>query len=1106
MIFMSAELSGPSTRRFVLPTALAALLAVGALSAVWRAVVYERHQRERLLRKAVLAAGSIQPALLLRLQGDLSDLERPAYQAIKAQLSTIQAIYPECRFVYLMGRRDAPSGMVFHFADSEPQDSPDYSPPGDEYGEASEKLKRVFSTGLPITEGPLADRWGVWVSALAPVKDPVTGSVIAVLGLDIDARSWRRERWKAAAGPLLIVVLGALWVALAVRCPFFSPDKRLPGPFCVWCRKESRITAIVGIAATALAAHTAYLEGLHRARDRFEGEVEVRARDLQEFLMALSQYHLEGVARLFISSGFITGEEFRLYTQFLVQYPSVVSWVWIPYVADADRHAFESGVRGYFRSDYRIWEYDEAGNPIEARRRTYYLPACYVEPADRHAGLFGFDFASRPMVRDSFRAGSQKHAPFVLSPGSLSFGAFTSSVALIARALWNEGADSPYGYVAAALTGESMKRLLGAAKGGAEFFLIYVSDSRQLLPWARTAEEAGPMPPVNELLRMPEAFAVPAMDAGEGFLLVAVPKRSSFLSQAAKFAGVTGAVGLSLTALLSIIVYVVAGRRDQLEAMVASRTAELRASESSYRGLFNAIRQGIFVQERTGRFLDVNEGAVTMYGYSREELIGRSPECLSAPDRNDLNAIQQRMEAAWQGQTQSFTFWGRRKNGAVFPQETWLNKGHYFGREVLVAIAVDVSERYRMEEERARLEEQLQHAQKMESIGRLAGGVAHDFNNMLQAIVGFADLALLENKEPAVEVYLREIKLSAERSAELTRRLLAFASRQTIRPRRVELNVAVEASILMLNRLVGENVRLSWEPDPHAGVIRIDPSQINQILANLVVNARDALQGDGGSVTVRTGRVTCHTDSFPHPDSRRKLEAIRPLPGEYAYVAVEDTGCGMDESIMSRLFEPFFTTKQRGEGTGLGLATVFGMVKQNEGFISVFSAPGRGTSVFVGFPVVETDEPETGTAAAETPEAVRLVGKTVLLVEDEPAILKFGHECLSRAGMNVLAARTPAEAIEMSDRYTAPIDILLTDVVLPGMNGRELAEHLLRRRPDLVCVYMSGYTSDIIAAHGIVEENIVLIPKPFSAETLLKNLRRALRGQRARAKNGPKTP
>ncbi len=400
----------------------------------------------------------------------------------------------------------------------------------------------------------------------------------------------------------------------------------------------------------------------------------------------------------------------------------------------------------------------------------------------------------------------------------------------------------------------------------------------------------------------------------------------------------------------------------------------------------------------------------------------------------------------------------------------------------VVGHIMDITALKQAEQERELLQEKLNQSQKMESVGRLAGGVAHDFNNMLGVILGHAEL-LLQNVSEADKSRrsLEEIEKAARRSAGLVSQLLAFARKQTIAPRVLDLNDTVSGMLNMLQRLIGENIDLTWIPGTGLWPVSMDPSQVDQVLANLCVNARDAIKGVG-QLTIETANREFNREFCQSHDAY--------LPGQFIMLAVSDDGCGMDTRTIANLFEPFFTTKEIGRGTGLGLATVYGIVSQNNGFIIVESEPGRGSTfrVFIpryaGSPAVSGEKVSTVTAAKGS--------ETILLVEDEPSILEIGRKMLEHLGYRVLAAETPGAALQVAREHAGEIQLLITDVVMPEMNGRDLARNLLSIHPRIRRLFMSGYTADVIAHHGVLDPGVHFMQKPFSLQELAMKVQAAL--------------
>ncbi|HEY5522080.1 MAG TPA: ATP-binding protein [Desulfuromonadaceae bacterium] len=403
-------------------------------------------------------------------------------------------------------------------------------------------------------------------------------------------------------------------------------------------------------------------------------------------------------------------------------------------------------------------------------------------------------------------------------------------------------------------------------------------------------------------------------------------------------------------------------------------------------------------------------------------------------------------------------------------------------REECRAVIIDITERTLAEVEKIKLEDQLQQAQKMESVGRLAGGVAHDFNNILTVIIGYANLALLDvDLSHSLHVHIEEILKAAERSANLTRQLLAFARKQIVVPKVLNLNETVDDMFKLLKRLIGEDIDLNWQPEKGLWSVKVDPSQIDQILANLCVNACDSI-ADVGKITIETGNSVI--------DEGYCADNAGFVTGEYVRLTVSDNGCGMDKETLAHIFEPFFTTKCVGEGTGLGLASVYGAAKQNNGFINVYSEPGVGTTFTIYLPRYMDKGAQVWTEGAEEP--AKCGQETILLVEDEPAILNITMMLLTRQSYTVLAANSPGEAILLAGEHAGKISLLMTDVVMPKMNGRDLAKNLLCFNPHLKLLFMSGYTYDVIAHHGVLDEGMHFIQKPFTMIELAAKVRAVL--------------
>ncbi len=525
---------------------------------------------------------------------------------------------------------------------------------------------------------------------------------------------------------------------------------------------------------------------------------------------------------------------------------------------------------------------------------------------------------------------------------------------------------------------------------------------------------------------------------------------------------------------LTLFVFV-AGLICFFNAALRSAQEGLRRSEINFRSLVTHAPYGVCRCDSSGILLDVNPALVTMLGYETgAELVGQNLANLYSDSQqwfslaDSLRILQKFHGLAADWVRKDRTCINVRLSGRAFRDD---------GSAIFFELfAEDVTER------RA-LEQQLRQAQKMEAVGRLAGGIAHDFNNLLMVISGYSEFLLDRiGPDPALRGPAQEIANAAERATSLTRQLLAFSRKQMLAPKIVDLNGVVTESLKMLTRLIGEDIDLVMVAGAEIGAAKADPGQIEQVIMNLAVNARDAMP-HGGNLTIETANVTLD-------EEYARLHA--PVtPGKYVMLAISDTGVGMDAETQSHIFEPFFTTKGL-KGTGLGLSTVYGIIKQSGGYIWVYSEPGKGTSFRIYLPRVsatgEAIAAEPTVAAAKPEQALG----TILLVEDESSLRRLARQYLENQGYTVLEASDGAAAIEVSNAHSGPIHLLLTDVIMPGMNGRELAHRLSALRPETKVLYMSGYTENAIVHSGTLEEGITLLQKPFTLPTLKAKVREKL--------------
>ena len=512
------------------------------------------------------------------------------------------------------------------------------------------------------------------------------------------------------------------------------------------------------------------------------------------------------------------------------------------------------------------------------------------------------------------------------------------------------------------------------------------------------------------------------------------------------------------------------------ELREAQGRAMLRATEASFATLVEHAPVGIYRSSPEGRFLSVNAAVVRMLGYeSAADVLGLDMARDVYADAAERQRLVERDTYSDRQYDSVEATWKRRDGRLLTVQLSVRAVRNGAGQvEYYETFVRDVTDQ-------RRLQQQVLQSQKMEAVGRLAGGIAHDFNNLLTVITSYSDL-LLEDLAPgdAKRDDLEQVRKAADGAAALTRQLLAFSRQQVVEPRVVSLNTVVEGLQKILRRVIGEDIELTTTLAPDLGAVRADVGQLEQVLMNLAVNARDAMP-TGGRLTVETANV----EHDPDYARDREAAAVR----QFAMLAVSDTGCGMDEATKARIFEPFFTTKEPGKGTGLGLATVYGIVKQAGGFIWVYSEPGQGTSFKSYLPEVDaTGERTTAVAGARAPRGT----ETVLLVEDAAGVRAVTKQVLERQGYVVLEAPDGEAALQLAHRHRGPIHLLLTDVVMPRVSGRELAERLTQVRPDMKVLYASGYTDDSVVRHGILELGTAYLQKPFSPESLARKVRDVL--------------
>jgi PAS domain S-box-containing protein len=567
---------------------------------------------------------------------------------------------------------------------------------------------------------------------------------------------------------------------------------------------------------------------------------------------------------------------------------------------------------------------------------------------------------------------------------------------------------------------------------------------------------------------------------------IVLPLLIGWLRLEGQRAGLYGTeIGLAIFAITTVIAFITlialtARSLNRGHAKQESTALLLKESEEQYRTLFERNPHPMWVYDRaTLAFVEVNDAATEHYGYSREEFLGMTAQDIRPPE--DVAAMMKSIE---ESRAEPYrvehrgVFRHRKKDGTVIHVDIANSRTDFLGREAWLVLATDVTEK-------RSLEAQVLQSQKMESIGQLAGGVAHDFNNILGVITGYAEL--LERRlpdDPRLKKYVHEIAAATQRATGLTRQLLTFSRKQVQLLQVLDLNQVVSGVESMLKRLIGEDITLVNRLASDLGMVTADPGQVEQVLMNLVVNARDALPVRNGRVTVETANVELDEE---YARSRAGVHA-----GAYVMLAVSDNGTGMAPEVLAHLFEPFFTTKEAGRGTGLGLATVHGIVKQSGGHVFVYSEPGRGTTFKIYFPRAKAGEPSTAVPPVRSDAPTGT--ETILLSEDDDALRSIVSEALHAIGYTVLAAQDVSHALDLARTHAAPIHLLITDVVMPVMSGNELAQMVGDIHPEARVLFMSGYTDDAIVRHGVLGPDVPFLQKPFTTHALARKVRSVLDG------------
>lgn len=1044
--------------RWLIPGLLALILFGGYTWMQWSVHRTDGILRANLLDHAVIIARAVSGEPLDVLSFTAEDATRDEFHRICSQMRACAETLG-LRSLYSMALRD---GQIVFGPENLSPDDPYASPPGTVYEEPSPADLEIFKSGKAFVQGPQTDEYGTFITAVVPVFNPRTGGVLLTIGLDLEASEWQAALLRARYEPVLFTVV--LLVILLAGSLIMRSHCRTDSP--LWNRHHAEVAVIATalLTLTCAAARTSH-DAECRLRDQtFRTLAQVQAAGISEKLRNLQNW-IVNLKHFFECSTYVDRSEFERYAEAFTAEHVTRSWVWIPEVRAADTGAFEADARRTGLSGFSIWQRDAQGGREPAGGRDRFYPALYIEPQAGQDNEFGYDWGSDPGRRAAIEETLHTGLPAVaaLEP-CLVLTNKPSGMFIVQSAQ----SATQRGVIAAAFCPEMLLRTYTYRSGepsikiSADLFLIESGKPPRFL--AGSSDKGGPAGLEKDYAGL--SVITPVFLFGQSYALLIHPEPAWLAAHPLRNGWQVGAIGLTLTALLTALIAFLANRPALLEKLVQQRTAELLR-------LSTAIEQSpeaVVITNPDGIIEYVNPSFETISGYSREETVGKTPRILKS-GQYDASLYSNLWETITSGENWKGRLVNKRKSGEFYTEETTIAPVRDADGTITgyVAVKRDITEELATEE-------RFRQSQKMEAVGHLAGGIAHDFNNLLQAILGFSEILLGNFKEETAEHRnIAEIQKAAWRAAEITKQLLAFSRKQPVDRKRIDLNTPVRDAVLLLQLLLGEKIQCHLELEPVLHEVYADHGQLTQIIMNLAINARDAMP-DGGRLTITTENIT-----FEPQAAAGIFEAE---PGSFVCLSITDTGCGMSQEVKDRLFEPFFTTKKVGQGTGLGLAVVYGIVKQNKGWIHVYSEEGLGTTFKVYLPVCEP-------AAQDKPETPSHTER-ILLVEDEEEARNLAIRIMSTAGYKITAVSSAEEALQLFEQEKGLFDLLFSDIILPGKNGVELANTLRIKNQRLPVLLCSGYQNQRQRWNDIDSKGYHFLQKPFTVAGLLNAVHEAI--------------
>ncbi len=1022
----------------------------------------DREMREDLLHEATMLGQTIYPGSIKMLSGSVADLQSPVYQRLKAQLGVVRQNIPKCRFLYLMGRNA--EGKVFFFVDSEPAGSKDYSPPGQIYEEASAENQRVFDTRTPFVEGPIPDRWGVWVSSFVPVTAP-TGELVAVLGIDVDARTWRGDLCRAALPPIALT-LGFLAI-LGIGWALFEKCMRTPEVRMQWMRQlEPALALVIGLTLTAYAAWTANERECRNRIQSFRHLADSKTAGFADSFFDLRDTALEGLASYCSESKNITEKNFQQFTKYLTALPVTQAWEWIPAVPEAEKTRFELSAREDEPAGFGIWQKNAQGTKESAFGRDLYYPVFRVAPLANNESVRGYDMGSEPVHREALEEAAYTGLMTGTDPFELGQGASPQKGMLIYRPVYDEGNSKRLRGFAGALLRLDTVIKTSVSDGSAflEIHLMRPDKPPELISYSNAPAHVS----VAGL-----SASRPLLIFGKVFRVTARAGSEFTKEHPVQMGCLTALTGLLLTFALTVVVMISLHRREELERLVSHRTSDLQESESMQRLLLENIDAGVVIIDAQTHVIErVNKKGLELFGGVENQVLGKVCHCFLCPEERDKCPIADKEMEISNSDCVLI-----KADGSRLPILKSVRRVEIQGRQKLLETFIDITDR-------KRAEEKLLRAQRMESIGSLAAGVAHDLNNIFAPIMMSSSM-LHEEMPPALrEEMVSSIELAAQRGANIVNQVLTFArgvkgNHSLVRP-----EVLLEEMFGIIRETFPKTISLNGGFPEGLWACIGDPIQLHQVLMNLCVNARDAMP-QGGTLELRAENVEV--------DSLHATMLANAKEGQYIKFTVGDSGIGIALENRSKIFDPFFTTKGPGIGTGLGLSTVHGIVRSHGGFISLTTEVNKGTIFEVFIPASQESAPEP--ESREVPVRSLGNGEVILVVDDESQIDKLTKIILERNGYSVLTVSDGMDAVACHAKHSAEIKLMITDLVMPNMDGAALISAVRRITPSLPIIVASGYGTEIIQ-NEVAKLNVqAFLKKPFNANRLLQTISEALRSE-----------